>query len=285
MTTAKNPDVRSHFRLPDPPEREPDDITSFDQLSGNGNAYHLKQHLIAQRPDERDSIIISGEHYLIVRPTRNLTGSWYPDLLAAFGADPAASESSNGYIVEEQGKRPDLVLEIDSERTGPDDVGRKREDYERLQIPEYWRFHETETGGITAPGWVETYWWTDNTGPLPLRKSGTGHCRDTAPYWTSTFAGSRENWYRSTRPRGSPSQPLRTNGLAPTGSAKPVSSNWRFAPLLKRNATPSGRPTSPPRRESANWKRRTGGCAAGKPLKPGRRYDAVQKNQRVSSSE
>ena len=25
MTTAKNPEVRSHFRLPDPPEREPDE--------------------------------------------------------------------------------------------------------------------------------------------------------------------------------------------------------------------------------------------------------------------
>ena len=64
MTTAKNPEIRSRFRLPDPPEREPDDMTSFDQLSGNGNAYHLKQHLIAQHPSERDSIIVSGEHYL-----------------------------------------------------------------------------------------------------------------------------------------------------------------------------------------------------------------------------
>ena len=148
MTTAKNPEVRSHFRLPDPPEREPDDMTSFDQLSGNGNgnAYHLKQHLLAQRPDEHDSIIVSGEHYLVIRPTRNLTGSRYPDLLVAFGADPAAFESSNGYIVEEQGKPPDFVLEIASEHTGSTDVGRKREDYERLQIREYWRFDETETG-------------------------------------------------------------------------------------------------------------------------------------------
>ena len=146
MTTAKNPEVRSHFRLPDPPEREPDDMTSFDQLSGNGNAYHLKQHLLAQRPDERDSIIVSGEHYLVVRPTRNLAGSHYPDLLVAFGADPETYRLSNGYIVEEQGKPPDFVLEIASVRTGRVDVGRKREDYERLQIREYWRFDETETG-------------------------------------------------------------------------------------------------------------------------------------------
>ena len=141
--TAKQPKTGGAFRLPDPPEREPDDMTSFDQLSGNGNAYHLKQHLLAQRPGERDNIIVSGEHYLIARPARNLAGSRYPDLLVAFGADPAAFETSNGYIIKEQGKPPDFVLEIASERTGRIDVGRKREDYERLRIPEYWRFDET----------------------------------------------------------------------------------------------------------------------------------------------
>ena len=96
MTNAKNPEVRSHFRPPDPLEREPDDMTSFDQLSGNGNAYHLKQHLMAQRPAERGRILVSGGHYIFIRPTRNLAGSRYPDPLVVFGADPAAFESSNG---------------------------------------------------------------------------------------------------------------------------------------------------------------------------------------------
>ena len=38
MTTAKNPEVRSRFRLPDPPEREPNDMTDLDQLSGNATS-------------------------------------------------------------------------------------------------------------------------------------------------------------------------------------------------------------------------------------------------------
>ena len=101
---------------------------------------------MAQRPAGRDSILVSGEHYMVVRPTRNLAGSRYPDLLVAFGVGPEAHRLSNGYIVEEQGKPPDFVLEIASRRTGREDVGGKREDYERLQIPEYWRFDETETG-------------------------------------------------------------------------------------------------------------------------------------------
>ena len=180
-TAAKQPKTGERFRLPDPPEREPDDMTSFDQLTGNGNAYHLKQHLIAQRPAERDSILVSGEHYMVVRPTRNLAGSRYPDLLVAFGVNPEAYRLSNGYIIEEQGKPPDFVLEIASERTGRVDVGRKREDYERLQIPEYWRFDETETGrhhGARLGGDILV---DGRYRPAAIEEArGRGRCRDTA---------------------------------------------------------------------------------------------------------
>ena len=46
--------------------------------------------------------------------------------------DPAAYEASNGYIIEEQGKPPNFVLEIASPNTGRVDVGEKRATYERL---------------------------------------------------------------------------------------------------------------------------------------------------------
>ena len=94
-TAAKQTKTGERFRLPDPPEREPNDMTSFDQLSGNGNAYHLRQHLITQRPAKRDSILVSGEHYMVNRPTRYLAGSCYPDLMVAFGVDPEAYRLSN----------------------------------------------------------------------------------------------------------------------------------------------------------------------------------------------
>ena len=142
-TFAKTPQAQGRFRLPDPPEREPDDMTSFDHLAANGNAYHLKQHLVAQRPAERDSILVAGEHYMVSRPTRHLEGSRYPDLLVAFGADPEAYKATNGYLISEQGKPPDFVLEIASRRTRRIDVVDKRDDYAALGIPEYWRFDET----------------------------------------------------------------------------------------------------------------------------------------------
>ena len=46
----------------------------------------------------------------------------------------------NGYVISEQGKPPDFVLEIGSRSTGRRDVTVKRDGYATLRIPEYWRF-------------------------------------------------------------------------------------------------------------------------------------------------
>ena len=44
-TTARTSKTRSRFRLPDLPEREPDDMTSAEHLSETGLHHHLKQFL------------------------------------------------------------------------------------------------------------------------------------------------------------------------------------------------------------------------------------------------
>jgi Uma2 family endonuclease len=135
MTTAKS---TQKFRLPDPPEREPDDLTSFDHLTLTGSVHHLIQHF-----GNPETTLVVGEHYLSRVHGRDLTGVRYPDLLIAFGVSPAAYYASNAYIIAEQGKPPDFVLEIASRRTGRIDVVDKRNDYAALGIPEYWRFDET----------------------------------------------------------------------------------------------------------------------------------------------
>ena len=145
MTTAKPTATKAtrRFRLPDPPERQPDDLTSFDRLAENGNAYLLKQHLLARQPSAPDNIIVSGQHYLLAEPTPNLDGSRYPDLLVAFDVDQAAYRDTNGYVISELGKPPDFTLEIASPCTGHVDTGQKRTDYAELGILEYWRFDAT----------------------------------------------------------------------------------------------------------------------------------------------
>ena len=63
-----------------------------------------------------------------------------PDLLVAFGVNSPNVIGQFGYSIRDQGKPPDLVLEIASPTTGRNDYTAKRTDYAAFGIPEYWRF-------------------------------------------------------------------------------------------------------------------------------------------------
>ena len=67
-------------------------------------------------------------------------GLFYPDLVIAFDIDMEAIIARKGFVISEQGKPPDFVLEVGSETTGRRDVGAKRDGYAALGISEYWRF-------------------------------------------------------------------------------------------------------------------------------------------------
>ncbi len=63
-----------------------------------------------------------------------------PDVYLAFGVDAQAIRPRKLYLPWEVGKPPDWVLEIGSASTGREDVGRKRDIYAHIGVPEYWRF-------------------------------------------------------------------------------------------------------------------------------------------------
>ena len=138
MTTAKD---LTAFRLPDPPDREPDDMTSYRQLAATSIIDPLRHYL-----GGGETTLVTGEQYLCRVVTRSLAGSRYPDLMIAFDVDMDAYHSSNGYVINDQGKPPDFVLEIASLKTGYEDVTGKRDDYAGFGIPEYWRFDQTPNG-------------------------------------------------------------------------------------------------------------------------------------------
>ena len=142
MTTAKPRADRGRLRLPDIPRREPDEVTAFDHLHQQGNAHHLAMHLIAQGADA-ETLLVTADRWIVQHLSSFRERARYPDLLVAFDVDPDAYRSSNGYVIAEQGKPPDFVLEIASASTGAMDVGAKRDDYESFGIREYWRFDET----------------------------------------------------------------------------------------------------------------------------------------------
>ncbi len=137
-----------YFVFPEPEYDQLDQMTLYKGLHHHGSAYLLRHHF-----GDSPTTIIDSEHYIAPGHTGDLTGLRYPDLLIAFDADPEALNRSNAYVISEQGKPPDFVLEIASPSTGDVDVGPKRDDYAALSIPEYWRFDETgESHGTRLAG-------------------------------------------------------------------------------------------------------------------------------------
>ena len=153
MTTTRpvNPPAApdASFRLPDIPQKHPDDMTSVKYLHEPGQTHHLSQYL-----GNRDTTLVTAERYVVPGPAYVANESRYPDLLVAFNVDPAAYEARNGYVVSEQGKAPDFILEVASRRTASDDLGGKRDYYERLGVGEYWLFDsQGEFYGFTLAGY------------------------------------------------------------------------------------------------------------------------------------
>ena len=67
-----------------------------------------------------------------------------PDLFIAFDVDVAGIyENLPNFWIWEIGKGPDFVMEVASPSTAANDLGWKRELYQRLEIQEYWRFDPT----------------------------------------------------------------------------------------------------------------------------------------------
>ena len=142
MTTtdafARTAQVPIPFVFPDPPEERDDKMTNYDQQAATGGTHYLIEHL-----GNPETTLVIGERYLALTPTRDMTGLTYPDLLVAFGVIPEDYYLRSAYVISEQGKPPDFVLEVASRSSGRRDVVEKREIYAGLLIPEYWRFDET----------------------------------------------------------------------------------------------------------------------------------------------
>ncbi len=89
--------------------------------------------------DRRPDTFLSS-NTIICYDRRNLNVRVSPDVYLAFGVEAHTIRSRKLYLPWEVGKPPDWVLEVASSSTGPEDVGRKRDLYARIGVPEYWRF-------------------------------------------------------------------------------------------------------------------------------------------------
>jgi hypothetical protein len=101
-------------------------------------------------------------------------GVLFPDLLIAFGVDPEARRARNGYVIEEQGKPPDFVLEVASRTTARRDETVKRDRYAAMGVGEYWRFDDTGgrfyQSGLAGDTLVGVQYQ-----PIPIHRTEEGH--------------------------------------------------------------------------------------------------------------
>ena len=88
------------------------------------------------RYQDRPDVYVSGD-LLIYYEEGNPRKSVAPDVFVVFGA---AQHNRNVYKLWEEPKAPDFVLEVASENTWREDLGRKRTLYAELGVREYWLF-------------------------------------------------------------------------------------------------------------------------------------------------
>ena len=152
------------WEVPDPLPKEPDmqqDIWIF-----------LFRGILRAHFAHRNDVLIAGGGYLRNDPRDELE-QFAPDCVVAFGVDPEAIVSRNGYVIGHAGKPPDFVLEVASRSTGRRDYTVKREGYATYGVREYWRFDHTGGRFHDAPLAGDTLTGEEYT-PLPVSREADG---------------------------------------------------------------------------------------------------------------
>ena len=138
MTTRPETRIEERFRLPDPPPREPDEVTAFDHIYDIGDLGNLALHF-----GNPDTTLVTADRYIVASPEQDKSRARRPDLLIAFNVRPEDYRQSNGYISSEQGKPPDFVMEVASATTAETDTGKSG------ITTRPWAYRST--GGLTRP--------------------------------------------------------------------------------------------------------------------------------------
>ena len=118
---------------PEPPEDAMQQATTI----------HDVMSVLRARYENDPTVLWSNQTNIIY--DSNVPGSVVaPDGYIVFGVDAKRIEDERrSYRIDEWGVVPAFVLEVASESTAPNDLGRKREIYARMGADEYWRLDRT----------------------------------------------------------------------------------------------------------------------------------------------
>ena len=141
MTTAKTiTNAWLHRTLPDIFYEEPGPIEE-----GMRQEYSIDiiKRCLWEHYEGRTDVFVSNAVFLSYDQT-NGNARVRPDLFITFGVDAETIRHNlPNYWLWEIGQPPDFVMEVASPSTAANDLGRKRQLYQRLNITEYWRFDPT----------------------------------------------------------------------------------------------------------------------------------------------
>lgn len=165
---------RAPYNFPDPPP--PDDMNDYLFLTVPGYPPALIRHL-----GNRDTTAVMAGVYVSHLLPETQSGLFYPDLLIAFDIDLEAILARKGFVIAEQGKPPDFVLEVSSESTGLRDVREKRIGYANLDIPEYWRFDPSGGDYHRGAALAGDRLVNGQYNPFPIHRTDDGGYRGYSP--------------------------------------------------------------------------------------------------------
>ncbi|MXY58658.1 MAG: Uma2 family endonuclease [Gammaproteobacteria bacterium] len=114
-----------------------EDSATVDNSDHNVVAGYIK-YVVGDRYGDRDDVFVDADLGLYFEQG-NRSALVAPDVLVALGVEGG---SRNSYKIWEEGKPPDLVVEVLSDRTWRKDLRDKPDLYEALGIAEYWSFDQ-----------------------------------------------------------------------------------------------------------------------------------------------
>ncbi len=117
----------------------------------------------------RPDVAVIG-NMLLYYEKGNPQASVAPDVFVVFGVEDRPRPS---YLLWEEGKAPDFVLEVASDSTWREDAGRKRDLYVQLGVAEYWRFDPTPDSHILQPPLIGARWVAGDYAEIPVVRHGT----------------------------------------------------------------------------------------------------------------
>ena len=161
-------------RLPDPPPREPDEVTAFRYIYQPGSHQRLARYF-----NNPATTLVEYDLWIVASLENNRTEGRRPDLLVAFNVSAKMYAEHNGYIISKQGKPPDFIMEVASPSTAGNDTGVKRDNYAALGIPEYWRFDSS--GEYYGQGLAGEALDGDAYRPMPVEETAPGILQGYSP--------------------------------------------------------------------------------------------------------